>query len=83
MLGWLLCNIYFTASNFHDMIDMKDNTMTWKKEKRSTLDSVEPSGLQTYNTDVESVQQILWSLTQYFYSSSSEYIIVSVIIFVW
>ena len=83
MLGWLLCNIYFTASNFHDMIDMKDNTMTWKKEKRSTLDSVEPSGLQTYNTDVESVQQILWSLTQYFYSSSSEYIIVSVIIFIW
>ena len=64
MLGWLLCNIYFTASNFHDMIDMKDNTMTWKKKKRSTLDSVEPSGLQIYNTDVESVQQILWSLTQ-------------------
>ena len=83
MLGWLLCNIYFTASNFHDMIDMKDNTMTWKKKKRSTLDSVEPSGLQIYNTDVESVQQILWSLTQYFYSSSSEYIIVSVIIFIW
>ena len=54
MLGWLLCNIYFTASNFHDMIDMKDNTMTWKK-KRSTPDSVEPSGLQIYNTDVESV----------------------------
>ena len=81
MLGWLLCNIYFTASNFHDMIDMKDNTMTWKK-KRSTPDSVEPSGLQIYNTDVESVQQILSSLTQYFYSSSSEYIIVSVIIFI-
>ena len=33
MLGWLLCNIYFAASNFHDMIDMKDNTMTWKKKK--------------------------------------------------
>ena len=54
-----------------------------KEKKRSTLDSVEPSGLQIYNTDVESVQQILWSLTQYFYSSSSEYIIVSVIIFLW
>ena len=79
MLGWLFCNIYFTASNFHDMIDMKDNTMI---NKRSTPDSVEPSGLQIYKTDVESVQQIL-SLTQYFYSSSSEYIIVSVIIFLW
>ena len=30
MLGWLLYNIYFAESNLHDMIDMKDNTMTWK-----------------------------------------------------
>ena len=30
MLGWVLCNIYFAESNLHDMIDMKDNTMTWK-----------------------------------------------------
>ena len=29
MLGWLLWNIYFAASNFPDM---KDNTMTWKNQ---------------------------------------------------
>ena len=27
MLGWLLCNIYFAAAKYHDIIGMKDNTL--------------------------------------------------------
>ena len=35
MLGWLLCNIHLAAPKFHEMIVMKDNTMTWKASKFS------------------------------------------------
>ena len=36
MLNWLLCNIYFAAAKYHDMIDMKDNTLTlWLAETHS------------------------------------------------
>ena len=36
MLGWLLCNIYFAAVKYHNIIGMKDNTLTlWLVETYS------------------------------------------------